>query len=78
MDLEETIETLSEVADLVDGEIRSDYSGRGMYGQRCYGIECADPIPCIEHAAMQGITGANYDQMGLDYIVYWPRIRSDE
>ncbi|MGB0743363.1 MAG: hypothetical protein ACPGSB_02450 [Opitutales bacterium] len=34
-----------------------------------------DPISCVETVAMQGITGANYDQMGLDYIVYWPSIR---
>lgn len=77
MNLEEQIETLHEVADTVDGEIRSDYSGRGMYGRTCYGIECEEPISCIENAAMQGITGANYDQLGLGNIVYWPRIRDD-
>jgi len=77
MNLEEQIETLHEVADRIGGEVRSDYSGRGMYGRRCYGIECSEPLHCIEQAAAQGITGANYDQMGLDYIVYWPRIRDD-
>ena len=77
MNLEEQIETLHEMADQVGGEIRDDYSGRGMYGRTCYGIECFDPIGCIEQAALNGIEGANYDQMGLDYIVYWPRIRND-
>lgn len=76
MDLEEQIEALNEVADIIGGEIRTDYSGRGMYGARCYGIECDDPIRCVEQAAMNGIIGANYDQMGLQYIVYWPRIRN--
>lgn len=76
MNFEEQIEALNEVADIVGGEIRDDYSGRGMYGQRCYGIECDEPLACIEQAAMQGISGANYDQMGLQYIVYWPRIRN--
>lgn len=78
MNFEEQIEALNEVADIVGGEIRDDYSGRGMYGQRCYGIECEEPLVCIEQAAMQGISGANYDQMGLQYIVYWPRIRNLE
>jgi hypothetical protein len=32
------------------------------------------PIPCIENAAENGIKGAVYDQMGLQYIVYWPNI----
>ena len=76
MNLEEQIEILNEVADIVGGEIYKGYSGRGMYGTRCYGIECDEPIPCIEQAATQGITGANYDQMGLQYIVYWPSIRN--
>lgn len=70
MNLEEQIEALN-------SEIRDDYSGRGMYGRNCYGIECNDPISCVEQAATQGITGANYDQMGLQYIVYWPRIRNE-
>ena len=77
MNLEEQIEALNEVADIIGGEIRDDYSGRGMYGRRCYGIECVDPVPCIEHAASQGVMGANYDQMGLQYIVYWPRIGNE-
>ena len=77
MNLEEQIEALNEVADIVGGEIRDDYSGRGMYGARCYGIECDEIVPCIEKAAMNGITGANYDQMGLQYIVYWPIIRNE-
>lgn len=45
-----------------------------MYGAQCYGIVCDDPIPCIENAAENGIKGAVYDQMGLQYIVYWPNI----
>jgi hypothetical protein len=53
MNLEEQIEALNR-------KIRDDYSGRGMFGRNCYGIECNDPIPCIEQAAMQGISGANY------------------
>lgn len=49
-----------------------------MYGERCYGIVCDDPIPCIEEAAEQGIRGARYDNMGLQYIVYWPHLRQGQ
>ncbi|MDF7809314.1 hypothetical protein P4E94_17855 [Pontiellaceae bacterium B12219] len=78
MNLEEKIEALHEVAEIIEGEIRDDYSGRGMYGQKCYGIDCYNPIECVEQAAIHGITGANYDQMGRQYIVYWPSIRGYE
>lgn len=78
MNLEEKIELLHEVSDIVGGEITNNYSGRGMYGARCYGIECDEPVSCIEQAAMQGITGANYDQMGLQYIVYWPGVERED
>jgi hypothetical protein len=74
MNLENKIDTLNEIADIVGGEMYERYSGRGMYGAQCYGIVCDDPVPCIEHAAENGIKGAVYDQMGLQYIVYWPNI----
>lgn len=77
MDLEEMIDALGDVANEVGGELWDNYSGRFMYGQKCYGIVCDEPIRCIEEAATQGITGARYDNMGLQYIVYWPRIRSE-
>jgi hypothetical protein len=77
MNLDEKLDILNEAADIVGGEMYEGYSGRGMFGERCYGITCSDPIPCVEAVAMQGITGANYDSMGLDYIVYWPNIRHE-
>ena len=67
---------LEEISELVGGKIYHGYSGRGMYGAQCLGIVCPDPVPCIEYAAENGIRGAVYDQMGLDYIVYWPEIRA--
>lgn len=78
MDLEEKIEILHEVADEIGGDLWDNYSGRYMYGLKCYGIVCDEPVRCIEHAAVHGITGASYDNMGLQYIVYWPRIRPVE
>ena len=47
MNSDEYIEKLNEVAESIGGEIRSGYSGRGMYGARCYGIECVlNRPPC--------------------------------
>jgi hypothetical protein len=28
----------TELATVVDGEVRDDYSGRGMFGNTCYGV----------------------------------------
>lgn len=55
-----------------EAEVRTNYSGRGMYGEQCHGIVGHDFVAIIEAAASQGITGAKYDSMGRDYIVYWP------
>lgn len=74
MTLEEQIEQLEDIAMNIGGEIYPDYSGRFMYGAKCYGIVCDDPIPCIEEAAEAGLRGARHDSMGLQYIVYWPDI----
>ena len=38
MNLEEELGILNEAADVVGGTLYERYSGRGMYGQRCYGI----------------------------------------
>ena len=68
---------LDEVAAEVDGRVRETYSGRGMYGRECFGIVCTDTSTCIEAAAVHGITGAKTDNMGLQYIVYWPQHKTE-
>lgn len=67
---DEVVESLQ--GDAEDVSIYEGYSGRCMYGERCYGISGEDPIKIIERAAQFGITGARYDNLGRDYIVYWP------
>ncbi len=71
------IDIIHKVADKVNGTVRSDYSGRGMFGAKCYGIICENYHDCINEAAYMGLLGATYDNMGLDYIVYWPMIQGD-
>lgn len=46
--------------------VRDDYSGRGMYGRKTFGIvTCYDAIN-----ACPGLKKVAIDNMGLDYIFY--------
>lgn len=74
MSNDEAVEIIEEVAIEIDGEIRNNYSGRFMYGETCYGIVCAEPTSCIEEAASRGLRGAKTDNMGREFIVYWPSV----
>jgi hypothetical protein len=69
-------EIIADVAEEVDGTVRYDYSGRGMYGKSCVGIVCGNKTECIEAAARKGLKGARTDAMGRHAIVYWPKIKS--
>ena len=51
-----------------------NYSGRGMFGRICVGIVCDNPNHVI---AALGIQGAKTDNMGLQTIVYWPKIEKE-
>ena len=72
------IQIIEEVADIVGGSVRDSYSGRGMYGKTCYGIDCPDAQGVIEEAAERGLKGASTDNMGKGYIVYWTKIKGKE
>lgn len=70
-----TIEDLiQDIADESNGEVYSNYSGRGMFGKKCWGVYGDDPCAIIEEAAIRGFTGANMDSLGLQTIVYWPDV----
>ncbi len=70
----EKIAAVHSTARAVGGDVRADYSGRGMYGETCYAIDCDDRITCIERGARRGLRGAKYDQMGKGWVVYWPGV----
>lgn len=72
------LEELSAIADEVDGQVYKNYSGRGMFGAKCVGITCSSVTSCIEIAAVNGLTGARWDQLGKSFIVYWPDIQLEE
>jgi len=69
------IGVLDELADSLEGgELRSDYSGRGMFGRLCYGITCDNQTEALERIAQLNLPRPTTDNMGLGYIVYWPGI----
>lgn len=76
LDDEDVIELLEQIALEVRGEVRYNYSGRGMFGKNCVGITCPDSIRCIEEATKRGFSCACVDNMGMDAIVYWPHVAS--
>lgn len=67
------LEKLESIAEDVDGKLRYEYSGRGMYGKTCVGIVCDNANNCLEVAGSYGIRGGLVDSMGLNQIVYWPK-----
>lgn len=71
------IDALYEASDELNGSnVVNDYSGRGMYGKTCYGIESNDhrDTEIIEACARHGLRGARVDSMGKGVIVYFPSI----
>ena len=64
------------LADELGGEVRLDYSGRGMFGARCMGIVCEDSEQVILNALGRGLPRGKVDSMGTRKIVYWPGIQA--
>lgn len=58
--------------------VRNNYSGRWMFGKLCLGV--VGSMPELD-ALLSNVKGANEglckDNMGLDYIYYWPSISMD-
>lgn len=67
----------------------ANYSGKGMYGKECVGIVCSSPMNMMMDLT-RFIEKTDYtdqylllqnpcvDEMGLDYIVYFPYINSEK
>ena len=67
-----------------------DYSGRGMYGDRCIGVVCADPVGLavelgielgrsvesgrVSEEIAEAFQRPQIDSMGRSQIIYWPRL----
>jgi hypothetical protein len=81
------IDTLEAIAEQVNGDVRANYSGRGMYGDTCVGITHANQDALLgvvigamvdpELALWMG-HNARTDDMGLNTITYWPGLTLNE
>ena len=71
------IDVVSKIAEKVEGSVREDYSGRGMFGEHCLGIVCSDGNRCLEIAGSKGIIRGRLDSMGTSTIVYWPHLKTN-
>jgi hypothetical protein len=74
---DDLLKLMESIAENANGEVYEGYSGRGMYGDKCWGIT-GDAAKIIEIAGAHGVFGANMDSMGRDSIVYWPALKYTE
>lgn len=84
----EDMEKLEAIAENIEGSIYPDYSGRGMFGEKCVGITTdgsADLLTLgIELAETFGDKArdiarrASWDSMGLGQIVYFRGVQAPE
>jgi hypothetical protein len=86
------IELLKEFANEYDCKLRTNYSGRGMYGKSCIGfvtdlspfslgLELALFLNREDRTEMVDTfsqTRVNEDSMGLSNIIYFPSIQAEE
>ncbi len=71
-------EILDAAIETLEASVRSGYSGRGMYGETCWGIVCDRyDVEAIRNMGIDvGIGRGEIDNMGRDAIVYWPDLKS--
>lgn len=75
----EKVKVIQKMAKDRDLKFKKDYSGRFMYGKQCVAVICRNTIITIAEAEHLGITDeARWDNMGRDFIVYWPTIQFEE
>jgi hypothetical protein len=80
------LDTICDMADLEPDAVRAEYSGRGMYGQTCFGVTMAPDEVARFREALSAVTphiglswaDASVDSLGMDVIVYFPRWRLAE
>lgn len=74
---------LEEAADYVAVECTFNYSGRGMYGATCFGITgqlngLIAFLRVLDDDTADALSDPRVDNMGLDYIYYWPELKTGE
>jgi hypothetical protein len=57
-------------------EIRSNYSGRWMFGETCLGVVGSMlALDTLLSEVKGSAKGLKKDSMGLEYIYYWPELK---
>lgn len=87
---QEQQDMITEFAEDKDYSIRENYSGRCMYGSKCFGLVGKDPVAIgmelASHLAHNDETqladrlarDVRQDSMGLDSIIYFPNVEWNE
>ena len=80
----DSIQEKLDLSPLVDFVIHKDYSGRGMNGRKCFGIELQEGDTAWELAMALGceadsdgdwmLTPPKVDSLGRNTIYYWPNV----
>ena len=76
------LDLLSYCAESAGLEVRTDHSGRGMYGKTCVGVtgtvrgllEMIVSITDDDRELAEHLTEVSTDSMGLSTIYYWTKI----
>ena len=58
-----------------DYSVYPNYSGRFMFGETCLGVVGPDVFEIKSATRKKGFSNPVVDNMGLDFIVYWPRMK---
>ena len=76
LDQQKAVTQIERLVSIHGGHIYSGgYSGRCMFGKKCYGVVTDDPDAIFTASKkVQALREVCRDQLGLSYIVYWPNV----
>jgi len=72
-------DAIEKAAESVNGRIYAEYSGRGMFGDKCVGVVLKDEGDLFRFSAyldddlVERLGSPEMDALGLAVIAYWPR-----
>lgn len=69
---EAQIKRIKQLADDGFGEFLPEY--RALHGQRCVGIQTADPDRCVDEAKTRTLWPVNVYLAGAQSVVCWPNV----
>ncbi|MCV2366273.1 hypothetical protein LNV23_22790 [Paucibacter sp. DJ1R-11] len=79
--MQNKIDIVEHIADELEADFICDYSGRGMYGEKCVAISIdSDEIyEAVQLATLWGIKEiGKIDSMGRGVVIYWPDLEAEK